>query len=112
MAAPRKWLAGLAWVVLAVWTAGAADGPAPVGPAEPPPRMPRADGELPGGSSGLQIPPDAKAVVVPRDKYQEVLDELARLREQVKAAKPVAPSFCEISGQADADLARLHIQFK
>jgi hypothetical protein len=112
MAAPRKWLAGSAWVVLAMWTAGAAEGPAPVGSPEPPPRMPRADGESPGASTGLQIPPDAKAVVVPRDKYQELLDELARLREQVKAAKPVAPSFCEISGQADADLARLHIQFK
>jgi hypothetical protein len=112
MAAPRKWLAGSAWVVLAALMAGAAESPAPVGPADPPPRMPRADGEAPGGPTGLQIPPDAKAVVVPRDKYQELLDELARLREQVNTAKPVAPSFCEISGQADAELTRLHIQFK
>src|SRR6266852_7376848 len=114
MAGPRRWLAGTAMVLLAAWMAGAADSPKPplVGPPEPPPRMPRADGEGLVGPDGLQLPPDAKAVVLPRDKYQDLMDELARLREQVKPGKPPAPSFCDIVGQIDGDLARLHVNFR
>jgi hypothetical protein len=101
----------MAVLALATWMAGAADSPKPplVGPPEPPPRMPRADGE---GPDGLQLPPDAKAVVLPRDKYQEIMEELARLREQAKPSKPLAPSFCDITGQIDGDLARLHVSFR
>jgi hypothetical protein len=114
MAGPRRWLAGTAVVLLAAWIAGAADGPKPplVGPPEPPPRMPRADAEGLVGPDGLQLPPDAKAVVMPRDKYQDLMDELARLREQVKPGKPLAPSFCDITGQVDGELARLHVNFR
>src|SRR5260370_5789833 len=114
MAGPRRWLAGTVVVLLAAWMAGAADNPKPplVGPPEPPPRMPRADGEGLVGPDGLQLPPDAKAVVLPRDKYQDLMDELARLREQVTPGKPLAPSFCDIAGQVDGELARLHVNFR
>jgi hypothetical protein len=113
MAGPQRWLAGMAVVaVLAAWTAGAADAPTPATPSDPPPRMPRADGEPATGPDGLELPPDAKAVVLPREKYQELLDELARLREQQKPGKPLVPSFCELSGQVDGDLVRLRAQFK
>jgi hypothetical protein len=74
--------------------------------------MPRADGEGPVGPDGLQLPPDAKAVVLPRDKYQEIMEELARLREQAKPSKPLAPSFCAITGQIDGELARLRVNFR
>jgi hypothetical protein len=113
MAGPRKWLVGTAVVLLAAWVA-AADGPKPplVGPPEPTPRMPRADPDGLVGPDGLQLPPDAKAVVLPRDKYQELMEELARLREQAKPGKPLVPSFCDIKGQIDGELARLRVNFR
>jgi hypothetical protein len=74
--------------------------------------MPRADSDVVSGPDTLQLPPDAKAVVLPRDKFQELMDELTRLREQAKPGKPMVPSFCDVAGQADGDLARLHISFK
>jgi hypothetical protein len=99
-------------VVLAVWTAGAADAPTPATPSDPPLRMPRADGEPPAEPDGLPLPSDAKAVVLPREKYQELLDELARLRDQFKPGRPLTPSFCELGGQIEGDLVRLQVQFK
>jgi hypothetical protein len=112
MAGPRRWLVGAAGVLVVALLVCAADGPKPlVGPPDPPPKMPRADTDL-VGPDGLQLPADAKAVVLPRDKFQEIMDELARLREQVKPAKPLAPSFCNVSGQVDGEIVRLHILFK
>jgi hypothetical protein len=98
-------------VLMAVWTAGAADAPTDTVLADPP-RMPRADGEPAADPDGLPAPADAKAIVLPRDKYQELLDELAKLRDQAMPAKALAPSFCELAGQVDPDLVRLRIQFK
>ncbi|HEY1858774.1 MAG TPA: hypothetical protein VGG61_00355, partial [Gemmataceae bacterium] len=113
MAGPQRWLAGIpVVVVLAVWTAGAADASTPATPADPPLRMPGADGEPPAEPDSLPVPRDAKAVVLPRDKYQQLLDELARLREQLKPSKPLTPSFCELSGQVDGALVRLRAEFK
>jgi hypothetical protein len=74
--------------------------------------MPRADADGLVGPDGLQLPPDAKAVIVPRDKYQEIMEELTRLREQAKLAKPLAPSYCDLAGQTDGDVVRLHLTFK
>jgi hypothetical protein len=112
MAGPQRWLAGIAAIVLAaVWTAGAADAPTDTVLADPP-RMPRADGEPASDPDGLPVPADAKAIVLPRDKYQQLLDELARLREQDKPAKVLTPSFCKLAGQVEPDLVRFHIQFK
>lgn len=42
-----------------------------------------------------------KMVLLPPEKYQELLDELARLRES-KAAKPLPPSFLRLDGRVES----------
>src|SRR5205085_9511456 len=102
MAGPHRWTVKTVILLLtAMWTAGGADTPQPAQSADPPPRMPRADGDSLDAPHELPLPADAKAVVLPREKYQRLLDEIVRLREQLKPAKPLAPSFCELSGQVD-----------
>jgi hypothetical protein len=96
---------------LALWSLGLSGN---AQPAEPQ-RMSRADEGSLALDDEIPLPPDAKAVVLPRQKYQELLVELARLREQIKnkpAAPPQLPSVCKLSGQVNGDLVRLHAQFK
>lgn len=52
-----------------------------------------------------------KMVVLPPEKYQELLDELLKLKEQQIEIKPVPPSSVHVSGKVDASLAKLKIRF-
>src|SRR5208282_6506413 len=51
------------------------------------------------------------AVILGSKEYQELLEQLARLKAQ-QSDKPVNPSFCELSGTVDNDSAHLTLQFK
>ncbi len=52
-----------------------------------------------------------KMVVLPPEKYQELLDELLKLKEQQVEIKPLPPSSVHINGKVDSSLAKLKIRF-
>ena len=52
-----------------------------------------------------------KMVVLPPEKYQELLDELLKLKEQQGEIKPIPPSSVLVSGKVDASLAKLKVRF-
>ncbi len=49
-------------------------------------------------------------ILMTRDKWQELLDENARLKAQAKP-KPIAPSRCTLAARLDGDVVRIHAQF-
>jgi hypothetical protein len=57
----------------------------------------------------LRQVPDA--VVLSAKKYQELLDENARLREQLAPKKPLSPSRCVLRGKVEGNVALLTAQF-
>ena len=52
-----------------------------------------------------------KMVVLPPEKYQELLDELLKLKEQQVEIKPLPPSSVLINGKVESSLAKLKIRF-
>jgi len=52
-----------------------------------------------------------KMVVLPPEKYQELLDELIKLKEQQVELKPLPPSSVHILGKVESSLAKLKIRF-
>lgn len=52
-----------------------------------------------------------RAIVLKADKYQELLDELARLRAQLRADKPAPPSKCFLKGKVEGNLLTMQAQF-
>jgi hypothetical protein len=54
----------------------------------------------------------AQSVRMTPEKYQELLDEIARLKALLRADKPVLPSKCQIKGKIDGELALLQAQFE
>ncbi len=60
-------------------------------------------------ADGLRLLP--KMVVLPPEKYQELLDEIARLKEQQVAAKSMLPSLVQINGKLESGFAKLKIRF-
>ena len=52
-----------------------------------------------------------KMVVLPPEKYQELLDELLKLKEQQVEIKPLPPSSVHINGKVESGLAKLKIRF-
>ncbi len=57
----------------------------------------------------LNMVPDA--VFVGSKKFQEMSDELARLREQISLKKAAPPSRCQLKGKVEGNAALLQIQF-
>lgn len=53
-----------------------------------------------------------KLVVLTPEKYQEMLDQIAQLKNQAKPIKPDKPSTCKLSGQVEGELARLQMEFE
>lgn len=53
-----------------------------------------------------------KLVVLTPEKYRELLDQIAQLKDQAKPAKPGRPSSCKLSGQVDGELARFQAEFE
>jgi hypothetical protein len=92
--------------------------------AEPRPRSAEADRQP--RAESLRLPPDAvvvicervadalrllpDAVVLPGHKYQEMLDEIARLRERLQPRRAVPPSRCQLKGKVEGRLAALQAQ--
>jgi hypothetical protein len=60
-------------------------------------------------ADALRLVPDA--VVLPGRKYQELVDEMARLREQLHPKRAVPPSRCQIKGRIEGRFASLQVQF-
>jgi hypothetical protein len=76
---------------------------------------------------GLKVPPDAvivvcdaladalrlvpNAVVLRPEKYKELRDQIEKLKAQLEANKPFAPSTSKLSGKVEGDLVRLKAQF-
>jgi hypothetical protein len=52
------------------------------------------------------------AVLLSPEKYQELLDEIARLRKQLERPRPRTPSKCLLKGKVDAGLVVLQAQFE
>jgi hypothetical protein len=98
MASPR-WRLGLAGLaLLAVVCVRAADPPKPAPDAKAPPEEPRSPVDGPAGLTQKEL--------------QELLDEIARLRAQLKAERPESPSKCKVSGHAGADTVQLALEFE
>lgn len=115
-------------VLFAVSTVGAQD-PSPITPAktkeksksvEPPSPDKKGVGfwQAPAGaimvlceqaSDSLKLLP--KMVVLPPEKYQEIMDELSKLKEQQVEVKSQAPSLAQITGKVEGGLAKLKIRF-
>jgi hypothetical protein len=51
-------------------------------------------------------------MVLTREKYKELLDEIARLKGLIKPDKPVPPSSCKLSGKLDGDVVHLTAEFE
>jgi hypothetical protein len=60
-------------------------------------------------ADALRLVPDA--VVLSGRKYQELLDEVARLRGQLQPKKAVPPSRCQLKGRIEGRFASLQAQF-
>jgi hypothetical protein len=81
-----------------------------------PDRMPRADGEpLPVDEKASSFfPTDAKTIILSREKYEELLQEIKRLKKQLESheGKPSLPSACRVTGRlAEGNLIQLHVRF-
>lgn len=75
----------------------------------------------------LKVPPDAvivvcdaladamrlvpNAVVLRPEKYKELRDQIEKLKAQLEANRPFAPSTCKLTGKVEGDLVRLRAQF-
>jgi hypothetical protein len=53
----------------------------------------------------------ANPIVLSREKYQEMLDEIAHLREQLGPRKSAPPSRCQLTGKVENGLLSLKAQF-
>jgi hypothetical protein len=107
--------------------AASADPPTPAGPADRKAAPRPADADKKPRSEPLRLPADAvvviceqaadalrlipDAVVLPARKYQDLLDEVARLREQLRPKKSVPPSRCALKGRVEGRFASLQAQF-
>lgn len=60
-------------------------------------------------SDSLKLLP--KMVVLPPEKYQELLDDLLKLKEQQVELKPLPPSSVHIVGKVESNLAKMKIRF-
>jgi hypothetical protein len=125
---PSGWL-----VLLLVCAAGAraAYAEEPPGGKQPPAKSTAADKKTvsapPTAPSPFKIPTDAvifvcehaaealrlvpDAVILTPKKYQEMLDEIARLRALLQAEKALTPSTCHLKGKVEGDLVQLQVQF-
>ncbi len=52
-----------------------------------------------------------RAVLLPPDKYQDLLAEVARLQKQVEAEKAMRPNYCTISGKLEPGRLQLTLRF-
>ena len=59
---------------------------------------------------GEKIIPDH--VMISKEEYQKLLDQIDQLKAQLKPEKPIAPGACEITGDATGTVAHLTLQFK
>jgi hypothetical protein len=106
--------------------AGQSAAPGRGGPATGERRSPPADDKK-SNPEGVRLPADAviviceqaadalrmipDAIVLPPRRYQELLDEITRLREQLADRKGTPPSRCQIRGHIEGNLALLQLQF-
>jgi hypothetical protein len=116
--------------VLAVLVPAARSDPPPSSERKTPPMPPSAKPPTPDPAKPrlemLRFPADAiivlckeaadalasvpDAVILSAQKYQELRDELARLREQLGPRKPIAPSRCQLTGKVEGGLVLLKAQ--
>jgi hypothetical protein len=82
----------------------------------------------PGRLDPLKLPTDAilflceqagdvtrlvpKSVLLPPEKYQELLDRIAKLEAQLRPEKPAAPSVCHIKGKVEGKVVLLQVLFE
>jgi hypothetical protein len=53
-----------------------------------------------------------RAVLLPPEKYQELLDRIARLEAQLRPEKPAAPSICLVKGRVEGRVVVLQVLFE
>jgi hypothetical protein len=61
-------------------------------------------------AEALRLVPDA--VVLSPKKYQEMLDEIARLKTALQTDKPATPSKCQLKGKVEGNAVLLEAQFE